>query len=158
MRKGLLLAALGLAAAAAPPLGAQQAAEGGSAALRRSFDEVTGYVTKAAALVPADKYAYRPAPSVRTFGQLIAHIADSHNFYCARAGGRRVEWADPVEKGATDKATLVAKLKQSVDACAAPYGGTGQAGPLVDNIGHTNLHYGNIITYIRLLGLVPPSS
>jgi hypothetical protein len=128
------------------------------AELRRSFAEVSGNVTRALELVPADKYSYRPAATVRTFGQLIAHIADSYNYYCARAAGNSVQWSDPIEKGSTDKATLVQKLRRSLETCAAPYGGTGQIAPMVDNLGHANLHYGNIITYLRMLGLSPPSS
>jgi uncharacterized damage-inducible protein DinB len=127
-------------------------------ALRQSFSQVSGWVTKAANLVPADKYNYRPAPSVRTFGQLVGHIADSYNYNCAIAAGRNVQWSDVIEKGNMDKATLVQKLKQASEACSAVYGGGGQAGALIENIGHTNLHYGNIITYLRMLGLVPPSS
>jgi hypothetical protein len=52
----------------------------------------------------------------------------------------------------------VQKLKQSIDACNAVYGGGGQVGALFGNVGHTSLHYGNIITYMRMLGLTPPSS
>lgn len=136
----------------------QPGASDAAAALRKSFSEVSGWVTKAAALVPPDKYTYRPAPSVRTFGQLIGHIADSYNYYCATAAGRKVQWSDTIEKGDTDKAALVQTLKQSTDACTAAYGGAAPADPLVGNVGHTNLHYGNIITYMRMLGLVPPSS
>jgi uncharacterized damage-inducible protein DinB len=127
-------------------------------ALRYGFGEVSGWLTKAADLVPADKYSFRPTSSVRTFGQLVAHIADAQNYYCARAAGPNAQWSDAVEKGDTDKATLVQKLKQSIDACNAVYGGTGQAGALLANVAHTNLHYGNIITYMRMLGLAPPSN
>lgn len=137
------------------------AGPGGSDAtpeLRRSFVEVSGFVSKAAALVPAEKYGYRPAPSVRTFGQLIGHIADSYKYYCARAIGSDMQWSDAVEKGSTDKATLALKLKQALEGCDAAYGGAGKVGALIDNVGHTNLHYGNIITYVRMLGLTPPSS
>ena len=156
MRKLPLLAMLLSGAASA---GAAQTPTGDAGAqLRRSFGEVSGWVTKAVDLVPADKYTYRPAPTVRTFGQLIGHIADSYNYYCARAAGQNVEWSDPIEKGTTDKATMVQKLKQSTDVCTKAYGGSGQVGALIDNVGHTNLHYGNIITYMRMLGLVPPSS
>jgi uncharacterized damage-inducible protein DinB len=95
---------------------------------------------------------------VRTFGQLIAHIADSYNFYCARATGQNPQWSDAIEKGTTDKATLVPRLKQSLDGCRAAYGGSGAIAPLMGNVAHTSLHYGNIITYMRMLGLVPPSS
>lgn len=134
------------------------AANDTAAALRHGFGEVSGWVTKAADLVPADKYTYRPTPSVRTFGQMIGHIADSYNYYCARAAGRNVEWSEAIEKGNTDKATLVPKLKQASDACQAAYSGTGLVGPLMGNVAHTNLHYGNVITYMRMLGLTPPSS
>ena len=108
--------------------------------------------------VPADKYSYRPTESVRTFGQLIGHVADAYNYFCARAAGQNVQWADPIEKGNTDKATIVPKLKQSLATCTTAYGGANQVGPLVDNVAHTNLHYGNVITYMRMMGLVPPSS
>lgn len=130
-----------------------------SAELRNGFNEVNEWVTKAAEMVPADKYSYRPADTVRTFGQLIGHITDSYNFFCARGAGNKVEWADPVEKGATDKDTLLPKLKEAVGKCNAAYGsGTGQFRPLFTNVGHTSLHYGNIITYMRMMGLKPPSS
>jgi hypothetical protein len=149
-----------VALATATPAAAQQPAPNDArAALRKGFSEVSGWVTKAAELVPADKYAYRPTPTVRTFGQLVGHLVDSYAYYCALAAGRNVEWADPAEKGPTDKTALAPKLKQATDACQAAYGAaSGSVGPLVDNVGHTNLHYGNMITYLRLLGLTPPSS
>ena len=151
----LLIIAMG----AGSPASAQQPAAGDLApGLRQGFAEVSGWVTKAADLVPADKYSYRPVGSVRTFGQQIAHIADSYNYYCATAAGRKVQWSDATEKGSTDKAALAQKLKQATDACSAAYVAKSQAGQLMANIAHTNLHYGNIITYMRMLGLVPPSS
>ena len=127
-------------------------------AVRSAWNEVAGWITKAAEIVPADKYSYRPTQTVRTFGQLIGHLADAYNWYCANAGGRKAEWADPVEKGPGDKATLTSKLKQATDACNAVYGSRGAMNQLIGNVGHSNLHYGNIITYMRMLGLVPPSS
>ena len=127
--------------------------------LRNGFNEVNEWVTKAADMVPADKYNYRPVDTVRTFGQLIGHITDSYNFFCARGVGNKVEWSDPVEKGTTDKETLLPKLKEAVGKCNAAYSsGNGQLRPLFTNVGHTSLHYGNIITYMRMMGLKPPSS
>jgi uncharacterized damage-inducible protein DinB len=144
---------------AGTPAGAQQPRAGEMApGFLHGFTEVSGWVIKAAELVPADKYSYRPAASVRSFGQQIAHIADSYNYFCATAAGRKVQWSDAIEKGSTDKAALVQKLKQSTGECSAAYVATGHAAPLMANIAHTNLHYGNIITYMRMLGLVPPSS
>jgi hypothetical protein len=127
--------------------------------LRQGFTEVSTWVSKAADMVPAEKYNYKPVDTVRSFGQIIAHVTDSYNYFCARGAGNKVEWSDATEKGSTDKATLVPKLKQALDKCNAAYGSdNGQVGPLLSNIGHTSLHYGNIITYMRMLGLKPPSS
>ena len=127
--------------------------------LRNGFNEVNGWVTKAADMVPADKYNYRPTDSVRTFGQLIAHITDSYIYFCANATGNKVEWSEAVEKGSTDKDTLLPKLKEAVGRCNTAYSsGNAQIRPLFINVGHTNLHYGNIITYMRMMGLKPPSS
>ena len=127
--------------------------------LRKGFAEVSGWVTQAAEMVPDDKYNYRPVDSVRTFGQLVAHIVDSYNYFCAHGAGNKVEWATPIEKGTTDKATLIPKLKQATDKCNEVYkGNSGLVGPLLGNVGHTSLHYGNIITYMRMIGLKPPSS
>jgi len=130
-----------------------------NAALRKDFAEVSGWITKSADLVPAEKYNYKPVDTVRTFGQLIGHITDSYNYFCAHGSGNKVQWADPAEKGSTDKATLVPKLKEALDKCNAAYASdSSQIAPLLTNIGHTNLHYGNLITYIRMMGMKPPSS
>ena len=127
--------------------------------LRKSFEEVHAAVAKSADLVPADKYAYKPVATVRTFGQLVAHVADSYVWYCPRASGRNIEWSDAIEKGKTDKATVTQKLKESMAACTAAYANTGShMGALINNVAHTNLHYGNVITYLRMMGLVPPTS
>lgn len=126
--------------------------------LKKGFNEVNDWVVKAAEMVPADKYNYKPVDTVRTFGQLVAHIADSYNYFCAGAVGKKVE-GEPVEKGKTDKDTLMPKLKESIGRCNAAYDAKdGQFGLLFGNVGHTNLHYGNIITYMRMMGLKPPSS
>ena len=130
-----------------------------SVVLRHTFGQVSGWVSKSAEMVHADKYDYKPVDTVRTFGQLIAHVTDSYNYFCAHGGGNKVQWADPAEKGKTDKETLLPKLKEAVDKCNAVYGSdASQVAPLLENVGHTNLHYGNLITYMRMMGLKPPSS
>ncbi len=127
--------------------------------VRNGFNQVNDWVTKAAELVPADKYNYKPVDTVRTFGQMIAHITDSYNYFCARGVGNKVEWSEAVEKGSTEKDTLLPKLKEAVGKCNTAYSsGNAELRPLFTNIGHTSLHYGNLITYIRMMGLKPPSS
>jgi uncharacterized damage-inducible protein DinB len=125
--------------------------------LGKGFAELSGWIMKAAEIVPADKYSYKPAPTVRTFGELLGHIADGSNYFCGRAAGRKVQWSDANAQGNTEKATVIPKLKEALDACSAAHE-AGQLGALIANYGHANLHYGNMATYMRMLGLVPPSS
>jgi hypothetical protein len=141
-----------------PPPAKPGSGDEAQAAARRGFVEVSGWVSRAVDLVPAEKFTYRPVGTVRTFGQLVAHVVDGYAYYCGRAAGRSAQWSDVNEKGATTKAVLVPKLKQALDACNAVYGGTGQIGPMFENVAHASLHYGNIVTYMRMLGLTPPSS
>ena len=129
-----------------------------AAAVRTGWEEVSGWVTKSADMVPAEKYNYKPVDTVRTFGQIIAHISDSLDYFCAQATGSKPQ-GEPAEKGSTDKATVVPRLKQAVDKCNAVYASdSAQFGPLMENVAHTNLHYGNLITYLRMMGMKPPSS
>jgi uncharacterized damage-inducible protein DinB len=126
-------------------------------ALGKAFGELSGWVLKAAEMVPADKYSYKPVATVRSFGEQLGHIADGSNYFCGRATGKKVEWSDANATGKTDKATIVPKLKEALSACSAAHE-SGHIGMLTQNYGHVNLHYGNIVTYLRMLGLVPPSS
>ena len=142
--------------------GARQASGGGmdsAAAMKQGFAEVSGWLLKAAEMVPLDKYSYRPVATVRTYGELLGHVADGYNYFCARAAGKKVEWSDAIAGGKTDKVTILAALKASTNGCVAAHDGSGARSPLLlQNFGHTNLHYGNVITYMRMLGLKPPSS
>ena len=56
--------------------------------------ELSGWITKAADMVPADKHSFKPVSTVRTFGELIGHIADGSNYFCAFAAGKKVQWSD----------------------------------------------------------------
>jgi uncharacterized damage-inducible protein DinB len=126
-------------------------------ALQKSFAEVHGHIVKAAETIPPDKYTYQPAKSVRTVGQLLGHIADGYDYFCGRAQRRAVEWSDATANGPTDKAAIAAALKKAGAGCSTAYAGGGVP-LLIQNLNHTNQHYGNIVTYMRMLGLTPPSS
>ena len=126
---------------------------------RKGFQEVSEWVTKSADMVPAEKYSYKPVDTVRTFGQLIGHITDSYNYFCAHASGNKVQWADPAEKGTTDKATLLPKLKEAVDKCNTAYASdSGQIEPLFTNVAQTSLHDGNVFRELSMMGMKRPSS
>jgi hypothetical protein len=158
MRFTMLFSILVLTAAAARA-GAQQAFTPAAAAAF-GFKEVSGWLIASAELVPADRYTYKPVATVRSFGELMAHAADGMHWYCGSAlAPKDTEWSDAIAKGRTDKATVVAALQKAIAACH-----TAHASPaarierLLGNIAHANLHYGNAIVYLRMLGLKPPST
>jgi uncharacterized damage-inducible protein DinB len=127
---------------------------------------------QAAEKMPEANYPFKPAPEVRTFGQIVGHIADDQYFFCSAVKGEKKE--TDIEKTVKSKADLVAKLKESFAYCDAVYDGftdaqaaekiktfTGERTKLSwlsFNYAHTYEHYGNIVTYMRIKGLVPPSS
>lgn len=158
MRRHLILVAV--AGLVAGPALAQQADRNDPRAIMRfGFGEVTGWIVRAAEMASQEQYAYKPVATVRSFGQLIGHLADSHNYYCGRASGQNVQWSDPIEKGTTDKAALIQALRRSIETCNSSYAGdAGRMDQLMANLNHDSLHYGNLVTYMRMLGLVPPSS
>lgn len=129
-------------------------------ATRAGFVEVADWIVRAAESVPEDRYGFQPTDGVRTFAQLVGHVADGNNWFCARAVGRPIEWAETVAQSGAGKAELIAELKKSIAACTAAHTSANEARgqPLVANFGHTSLHYGNMVTYLRMLGITPPSS
>ncbi|MFI5358380.1 MAG: DinB family protein [Opitutales bacterium] len=168
------LAVLALAAA---PLHAQAGpASVGSHAVstaRNVWQPIASYITQSAEDMPADKYGYRPTPEVRSFGQLIGHVAGSQYMFCAAAIGDTARKEDDIEKTMTTKTDLVAAMKASTAYCAKAYGQSDAASrgaitmfgqkqnrlwALITNAAHDDEHYGNIVTYLRLNGMVPPSS
>lgn len=132
-----------------------------------------GNVIQAAQDVPDSMYSFRPVPTVRSFGQLIGHVAGAQNYICSLILGDPERPEDGIEKSVTTKAGLVAALKASSDYCLKAYAiaesASGQHARfhgqdrtklflLVLNAAHDDEHYGNIVTYMRMNGMVPPSS
>ena len=169
-----LLLALPLAANAQQAAAAAPAAsDAGVAGLREQWRQVTAYVTAAAEELPEADYAYKPVATVRSFGQLFGHVAGAQYMMCAAALGEPARAEDAVEKAATTKAALVQALKESTAYCARAYAQPAaataamvelfgdrqsRAQVLALNAVHNGEHYGNIVTYLRMKGLVPPSS
>ena len=164
-----------LAAAAVPVIVSSAAAQSLSATAeaRTLWKSVIGNLNQAADELPESLYAYRPTPDVRTVGELFAHIAGSQKMYCALALGEKAPDEGDVEKTATTKTAIVAALKESNTYCErayaqpddkvkAPVDIFGEQHPryyaLIANASHDGEHYGNIVTYMRLNKLVPPSS
>jgi uncharacterized damage-inducible protein DinB len=155
------------------PLLAQTPSNPLTTATKSVFDRVKGYITKAAEQVSEENYAFKPTPDVRSFGQLVAHVADANYMICSAAAGEKAP-AGEVEKTKTTKVDLQKALADSFAYCDKVYAGitdvTGmqpvgffggqqpKIAVLAFNTNHDFEHYGNIVTYMRLKGMVPPSS
>ncbi len=176
MRRPLLML-VALAALVPGALRAQAAtpakASLGADAIRGNWDMVTGYIIRAAEQVPEADYGFKPTPEVRSFGELFGHVAGAQDMFCSLALGEPAPAEDAVEKAATGKAALVAALRKSTENCNRAYqqadaalAGSVQVfgmtrtrmGVLAMNAVHNGEHYGNIVTYLRIKGMVPPSS
>ena len=144
-----------------------------SSDLHELFGTASGFILRAAESVPDSLYAFKPTPEVRSFGQLIGHVAGSQRMFCGAALGEKAVAEDDIEKSVTTKAGLVQAMQASNAYCERAYamapGATtatvelfgmkmSKMKALMMNTTHDNEHYGNIVTYMRLKGMVPPSS
>ncbi len=158
-----------------------------STLVKASYDVVARYLVGSAEKMPEENYGFKPTPDVRSFGEILGHVANTHYNYCSRIKGEKNpnEGTDLEKK--TAKADLVKALKDSIDYCSAVYAdmtdgkaleplappsAPATAAPpqaarpapmprfrlLLGNVTHDQEHYGNLVTYLRLKGLVPPSS
>jgi len=155
------------------PAFAQAPANPLSAGQKAFFAGVKNNAVRAAEKMPEDLYSFKPAPEVRSFGQLVGHVADAQYLFCAPVLGEKNPMLG-IEKSKTAKADLVQALKDAIAFCDKAYDGMTdeQASQVVKlfgrdmakltvlsiNTGHTDEHYGNMVTYMRIKGLVPPSS
>jgi uncharacterized damage-inducible protein DinB len=143
-----------------------------SADVRTDYRAVRDYFVRAAEKMPAGEYGFKPSPDVRSFGQQVAHVADDQYNLCAPAKGETRKAAyTQIEKTLSTKADLVAALKAAFAYCDGAYdaltdasgaeivkGGRTRFSMLNWNLWHTWEHYGNVVVYLRVKGLVPPSS
>ena len=136
------------------------------------FGALSGFVVRSAEKVPEGLYNFRPTAEVRTFSELFGHVADAMFSMCATAAGTKPPRTG-IEK-ITGKPLLVAALKEGVAYCNTVYDGmTDQKGletvpfyfgptprlsVMYFVVTHTYEHYGNLVTYMRLNKIVPPSS
>lgn len=134
-------------------------------------------LAEAAESMPADEYAFKPTPQIRSFGELIGHVANANFFFCSQAKGEKSPATTNYEK-LTDKPALAKALNDSLAYCDEVYAATtdsnfqevvkfavrdgsrdaARGAVLTFNTTHNNEHYGNIVVYMRLKGRVPPST
>jgi len=142
-----------------------------AAEIRGVYASVKTNLLAAADAMPETNYDFAPVPEELTFGKWIAHVADAQTGICSTLNGQ-TRRGDAATK--TSKADLVAALKASFDECDKAYNaltdanatelvayGRGQnsrAGRLAYNTAHDQECYGNTAVYMRLKGIVPPST
>ncbi len=128
------------------------------------FEDITGRLLAMAKDFPEDKYSYRATKDVRSFREIVVHVA-SGNAYAAKAGrGEKANWDEIDPKGYLTKAAAVALLeKTTADANAAlkatpPDRWAKIVQPWLAVIEHAGEHYGQLVVYYRNNGMVPPES
>lgn len=162
-----------------PPPPAPPPSKSVTASLRSQLDEVKDYFLKSAALMPEKDYGFRPAgvaKDVRTFGQILGHVANENYVFCGASSGEKFTSPDAEKTLATKQADMTKALAESFAFCERAFaalddqkGGdpaeipefnmkSTRLGMLAANTAHDNEHYGNLVTYFRAKGLVPPSS
>jgi len=148
-----------------------------SQAIRDTWEGARRNMKESADQMSEADYNFKPTDSVRTFGQILAHVAGASYVYCSSARGEKTPHEeDDFEKTATTKAQIVNVLNESMAYCDGAYkaltdrtaaevvpmafGGkdAARASALIRNVGHYQEHYGNLVTYFRIKGMVPPSS
>jgi len=143
-------------------------------AARGTLTLVRTNVVKSAEQMPEEHYSFRPTPEVRSFGELLGHIANANYMICSMATGVENPNKVDIEKTVTTKAGLRKAVEDSFAFCDAQFASMtdekgketvqlfGRPQPRLNvlhfNTAHDMEHYGNIVTYMRLKGLVPPSS
>ena len=171
MTKRSLVAAVAVALAAPHSLSAQNPLV---QSLKGIFDVTKTNIMATAEMLSDDLYAFRPTDEVRSTGEILAHIADGQFKFCSAAVGEANPRPENFEETRTNKAGIIAALEQGFAYCEQVFAQTDDAramavtnlfgrpntvaGALAFNSAHNYEHYGNLVTYMRINGIVPPSS
>jgi len=173
--KMLAIAGVLMTAAAYPALSQAPAVqpEPVTVSIQNAALHIRGMFTIAVDSMNEADFAFRPTPEVRTFGQLLAHVAESNYLFCSAALGEKHPGSQ-IEKTVTGRAEIRTALLNSLEYCDRAYtalADTAKANamrqfmrgsmPAIVILNyrsyHSMLHWGNAITYMRLRGKVPPS-
>ncbi len=158
--------------------GADQALSNSLAAsVKAMHASIRRNLAEAAESMSTENYGFRPTPEVRTFAQLIGHVTNANLLFCSAAQGAPSPSKTNAE-GLTTKEAALTALRDALAYCDAVYRDTTDANfsertsigrgnkptpttrgaILMFNMTHNNEHYGNIVVYLRLKGVVPPST
>ena len=144
-----------------------------SAFNKYAYGHVKDILLRSADKMPEENYNFKPTDTVRSYGQIVGHVADAQYLFCSIALGEKNP-APKIEQTKTSKADLIAALKEAFAYCDKAYDGmtdtsasqmvkffgndAPKLGVLTVNNMHDLEHYGNLVTYMRLKNIVPPTS
>ena len=170
MRAVLGALMIGLATTGATALAQESPLSGHS---RFTYGVMKKMLVRSAELMPEEHYRFKPTDAVRSFGQIVGHMADAHYYHCSAVLGEKNP-SLKIEQTKSTKPELIAALKEALAYCDRAYDGMTDAtgtqivkltgydmpklGILNINQIHAGLHYGNFVTYLRLKNIVPPTS
>jgi len=141
---------------------------------KTAYGAVKNILLRSAEKMPEESYNFKPADTVRSYGQIVGHLADSQYYFCSTALAEKNP-APKIEQTKTSKADLIAALKDAFAYCDKAYDGmtdasgtemvklfgredTPKLSVLTVNQMHNLEHYGNLVTYMRMKNIVPPTS
>ena len=144
----------------------------GMAAVKPLYENVKGWILRSAEAMPAEHFSFKPVDGVRTYAQLLGHVANANFMFCSTVKGEQSPATQNYEETAS-REDLVRGLRAAFDYCDGAYAMEeskameqatlfGQTGSklwvLMFNVAHDMEHYGNLVTYMRMKGITPPSS
>jgi len=140
---------------------------------KKADARVKDIILRSAQKMPEENYGFKPTDAVRSYGQIIGHLADAQYLFCSLALGEKAPAPD-IEHTKTSKADLIAALNAGFAYCDKAYDSMtdtsavqtiklfGNDAPrlsaLTVNNMHNMEHYGNLVTYMRMKNIIPPSS
>jgi hypothetical protein len=142
--------------------------------LQGNYARLKVNILKAADKMPPENYSFKPTPDIRTYARVVNHVTEAQLHICGAADNVDACALPKVPPETADKAAIVEALKASFTECDKAYAGLTDAnmadmlaaGPakrtrlsmLWGNVAHDNEQYATLSLYLRLKGLVPPSS
>ncbi len=132
--------------------------------MRGQFAYVNQKILEMAKDFPADKYDYQPTKEMRSFGAVLIHIASGYVYAAKKGRGENVQWDELDPKNFKTKAEVVAALQKSIEDATAVLKAVPDEQfaknlqPWIAVSEHAAEHYGLLVAYYRLNGLVPPES
>ncbi len=138
-----------------------------------AYKQTKTIIIASAEAMPAEDFSFKATPDIRTFAEMFTHVAQVQESICPVIAGTPPA-TRPVQSTAATKEEVLAVIKHSFDVCDATYASVTEAnmnevagsgfmrgtklGDMWKNVAHNNEMYGQMVIYLRLHGIVPPST